>query len=159
MANPTHVELLKHSDMFRGLDEAELSRVTDLGEVASFGAGEVILEEDKRGKRCFFLLSGRVDIEIRPPFAAQSPQKLATVKRGDVFGELALVDGFLRSATCRAVEEVEALAFDNAALEALMEREPRIGFRVMRNIASVLSARIRTTNMKLRNALSDVFFY
>lgn len=159
MADPTHVELIKRSDMFRGLDDAELERVAALGEVVSFGPDDVILEEDQRGQRCYFVVNGRVDIEIRAPFAGQSPQKLATVKRGDVFGELALVDGFLRSATCRAAEEVEALAFDNAKLEALLEEEPKIGFRVMKNIAGVLSARIRTTNMKLRNAISDAFYY
>ena len=59
----------------------------------------------------------------------------------------------------RATEEVELLAFANEALERLMEEDPKIGYRIMRNVANVLSSRIRTTNMKLRNAISDIFFY
>ena len=46
-----------------------------------------------------------------------------------------------------------------AGLAKLMQEDPSTGYRVMRNIANVLAARIRTTNMKLRNAIADVFFY
>lgn len=152
-------ELLKRSDVFAGLDDAELERVAGLATRETFAEGTILVEEDKQGSSCFFLLAGRVDIEIAPPFAGRQPQKLATLKRGEMFGELALVDGFLRSATVRAAEAVELLLFDNAKLEALMGEDTAIGYRIMRNVANVLSGRIRTTNMKLRNALSDIFYY
>lgn len=152
-------ELLKRSDIFAGLEEAQLDAVCGLAERQRVPEGTVIVEEDQQGKTCYFIVEGRVDIEIRPPFSGRSPQKLATIKRGEMFGELALVDGFLRSATCRASEEVELLAFANEALERLMEEDPRIGYRIMRNVANVLSSRIRSTNTKLRNALADVFYY
>lgn len=154
-----NLELLKRSDIFGGLSDEQLGRVIELAEPQVFAEGQVILEEDQRGTRCYFMTAGRVDIEIRPPYAGRAPQKIATVKSGEMFGELSLVDGFLRSASARAVEPTEVITFDNAALEKLMEEDPRIGYRIMRNIANVLSARIRTTNMKLRNALSDVFYY
>ncbi len=154
-----NLELLKRSDIFGGLTDEQLGRVLDLAQPQVFGEGQVILEEDQRGTRCYFMTAGRVDIEIRPTFAGRGAQKIATVKSGEMFGELSLVDGFLRSASARAIEPTEVMAFDNAALERLMEEDPTIGYRIMRNIANVLSARIRTTNMKLRNALSDVFYY
>lgn len=154
-----NLELLKRSDVFGGLDDAQLTQVMGLAEPQVFGEGAAILEEDQRGTRCYFIVAGRVDIEIRPPFSGRAAQKIATLKGGDVFGELSLVDGFLRSATARAVEPTEVLGFENTALEKLMETDPRIGYRIMRNVANVLSSRIRTTNMKLRNAISDIFFY
>lgn len=153
------IELLKRSDMFGQLADEQLARVADLAEPQSYAENAVIVEEDQQGSRCFFVISGRVDIEIRPPYSGRGPQRIAQIKAGEVFGELSLVDGFLRSATARAVEPVEALVFDNKKLEALLEEDPRIGYRVMRNIANILSARIRTTNMKLRNAISDVLYY
>jgi CRP-like cAMP-binding protein len=154
-----NLDLLKRSDVFGGLTEEQLGRVLELARPEVFGEGAVIVEEDQKGTRCYFITQGRVDIELRASFSGRGPQRLATIKAGELFGELSLVDGFLRSATARAVEPTEALAFDNAELEALMEREPPIGYRIMRNIANVLSTRMRTTNMKLRNALSDVFYY
>ena len=152
-------ELLKRSDVFAGLDQAQLGRMIELGELRTFPEGETIVQEDRQGTSCFFLVSGRVDIEIQAAFAGRTPQKLATLKRGEMFGELSLVDGFLRSATARAAEPVEVLVFENEKVEALMAEDPAIGFRIMRNMANVLSSRIRSTNMKLRNALSDIFYY
>lgn len=154
-----HIDVLKRSDVFSGLSGEQLSAVAGLAEVKTYGEGDVIVEEDSKAETCFFLLAGRVDIEIRANYSGRGPQKLATLKRGEVFGELSLVDGFLRSATARAVDGVELLAFENTKLEALMKQDPAVGYQIMRNIANVLSSRIRSTNMKLRNALSDILYY
>lgn len=159
MSDDAVKDLLKRSDVFSGLGEPQIDAVMGLGTRETLPAGTVIVEEDKQGTSCFFLLQGRVDIEIRPPFAGGGPQKLATIKRGEMFGELSLVDGFLRSATARAADEIELLRFDNEALGKLMEEDTQIGYRIMKNVANVLSGRIRSTNMKLRNALSDIFYY
>ncbi|MGE0708862.1 MAG: Crp/Fnr family transcriptional regulator [Planctomycetota bacterium] len=157
MSDDDHKSLLKHSQVFDGLEDDELERVLALAKLQRFSEGQVIVEEDQQARTCYFLTQGRVDIEIRSPFGSRS-QRIATIKRGEVFGELSLVDGFLRSATARAVDEVEALAFDNQELEGLMDADPRIGYRIMRNVANVLSSRMRTTNMRLRNALSDLIY-
>ena len=160
MGDDSHRNLLKHSQVFEGLTDEQLDRVAALGEVETFPEDAVIVEEDKAGKSCYFVIQGRVDIEIRSPFGGSDKvQKIATIKRGEMFGELSLVDGFLRSASARAVEAIEVLAFENTRLEQLMEDDPRIGYQIMRNVANVLSSRIRTTNMKLRNTLSDILYY
>jgi CRP/FNR family transcriptional regulator, cyclic AMP receptor protein len=152
-------DLLARSDMFLALDEPQIQTVLDLGEVRTFSEGAVIVEEDEKAEACFLVLSGRVDIEVRATYSGRGPQKIATMKRGEVFGELSLVDGFLRSATARAVDSVEVLTFDNTKLEALMAADPALGYRIMKNVANILSGRIRVTNMKLRNALSDILYY
>ncbi len=154
-----HLEALKRSDVFAGLSDEQLASVAALGEQRTYEEGAVIVEEDTKAEACFFLMGGRVDIEVRASYSGRGPQKLATLKRGEMFGELSLVDGFLRSASARAVDAVELLAFDNAKLEGLMGEDPAAGYTIMRNIADVLSSRIRSTNMKLRNALSDILYY
>jgi len=155
----SHLDLLKRSDAFAGLSDAQLGKLTALAQPVSFAEGDVLLEEDQRGTRFFLITAGRVEVIVRAPFEGKQSQSLATLKAGEVVGELALVDGFLRSATGRAQEAVEALAFENKDVQALMEAEPAIGYRVMRNLAGQLAQRIRTTNMKLRNALGDIFYY
>ena len=152
-------ELLQASEIFAGLDEAQLERLAELAEEEAHPEGSVVVEEDTRGSACYFLLQGRVDVEIGSPLPGRAPQTLATLKKGESFGELSLVDGYLRSASVRAVAPIELLRFDSAAMETLMEEDPAIGYRVMRNVARVLATRIRSSNMKLRNALSDVLFY
>lgn len=150
-------ELLKRSQVFAGLDDDQLARLHALAEPCEFEENEVVVEEDKQGADCYFVVGGRVDIIVRQPFGSAS-QKIAQIKRGEMFGELSLVDGFLRSATAKASDPVAALRFSNAKLEQLMDDDPRIGFTIMRNLANVLSSRIRNTNMRLRNALSDILY-
>ena len=159
MTDEATFEALKRSDIFAGLEDDQLRAVLQLAREESYSEGVVIVEEDSKAEACFFLLQGRVDIEVRGAYSGRGPQKLATLKRGEMFGELSLIDGFLRSATARAVDPVTVLVFENRKLEALMDEDPRAGYRIMRNVANVLSARMRTMNMKLRNALSDILYF
>lgn len=152
-------ELLEKSAVFAHLSREQLARVEALGRRVSFQEGQLLLEEDTAGDGCFFLLEGRLEVEVRSPFAGRPPQRLATVHPGELVGELSLVDGHLRSASVRALEAGEALELSNEALLGLLEREPEIGYRVMKNLAHQLAQRIRSTNMKLRNALMDVLYY
>jgi CRP-like cAMP-binding protein len=154
-----HMDLLRRSDVFAGLSDAQLAKLTGLAHQTNFEEGEILLAEDERGGRFFLVTKGRVEIEVRAPFEGRAPQVLATIKAGEVLGELSLVDGFLRSATGRALEPVEALAFENKDVLELMADDTAIGYRVMRNLGAQLAQRIRTTNMKLRNALGDTFYY
>lgn len=153
------LELLRKSAVFAHLTPEQLARIEALGRRIAFDEGQLLLEEDTAGEGCYFLLEGRLEVEVRSPFAGRPPQKLATIHPGELVGELSLVDGHLRSASVRALETGAALEISNTALLALLEQDPAIGFRVMRNLAHQLSQRIRSTNMKLRNALMDVLYY
>ena len=152
-------DALAKSDVFQGLSDAHLALIEPLCKPATFEEGALVLEEDGRGGACFILVAGRVDIEIRPPFETKAPQRIATLKPGSLFGEVSLLDGFLRSANARASERSEVLAIDDKGLRALLEREPAIGFRVMKNLARILAERLRDMNMRLRNTLSEMLYY
>ena len=58
-----------------------------------------------------------------------------------------------------AAESLRAHVVDNYVKKVLMGEDPAVGYTIMRNMANVLSSRIRSTNMKLRNALSDILYY
>ncbi len=150
---------LKRSGVFQGLDDRELALIEALCDRKEIAEGTLILEEDGKGGQVFLLLSGRVDIEIRAPFDGKRAQKIATLRSGELFGEVSLVDGFLRSANARAAESCTVLCLDDKKLRALMESDPALGFKVMKNLARVLATRIRDTNMKLRNTLSEITYY
>lgn len=152
-------DALKRSGVFQGLDEGELERIEALCERKQFPEGALIVEEDGRGGQVFLLLTGRVDIEIRPPFDGKRAQKIATLRSGELFGEVSLVDGFLRSANARAAEACSVLSIDDSKLRAVMDADPALGFKVMKNLARILATRIRDTNMKLRNTLSEIQYY
>jgi CRP-like cAMP-binding protein len=152
-------EVLRRSGVFQGLSEEELARIEALCEKRDFAEGTLIVEEDGRADQIFVILTGRVDIEIRSPEGGKRAQKIATLRAGELFGEVSLVDGFLRSANARAADPCAVISIDDAKLRALMEAQPSLGYKVMKNLARVLAMRIRDTNLKLRNTLSEIQYY
>jgi CRP/FNR family transcriptional regulator, cyclic AMP receptor protein len=152
-------DALHRSGVFQGLDDKELAKIEALCERRVFPDGTLIVQEDQKGGQVFLLLAGRVNIEVRSPFEQGRTQTIATLRSGELFGEVSLADGFLRSANARAAEGCEVLSLDDAKLRAAMDADPALGYKVMKNLARVLATRIRDTNMKLRNTLSEITYY
>ncbi len=152
-------EAIRRSGVFQGLTDDELGRIDGLCEKRDFAENALIVEEDGKGGQTFIILSGRVDIEIRSPFDTTRAQKIATLRAGELFGEVSLVDGFLRSANARAADKCTVVSIDDAKLRAVMDGDPVLGYKVMKNVARVLATRIRDTNMKLRNTLTEIQYY
>jgi CRP-like cAMP-binding protein len=70
---------------------------------------------------------------------------------GQSFGEMALIDRGVRSATVRCVQDGTSLyVIPRQALLALCDRDPQIGYMLMRNIASDLSFKLRHRNLQVQ---------
>ncbi|HVY61432.1 MAG TPA: cyclic nucleotide-binding domain-containing protein [Planctomycetota bacterium] len=151
-------DALVKCELFRGLGDEDRARVFGLARACSFGDGAPIVREDEEAKELFLIVDGRADVQVRWPFKEGDSQQIGQVRRGDVIGEVALVDRCLRSATVRAVGPVEAVAVPNDALRRLCEESPPLGYRVMENVARLLAGRMRETNLKLRNTIANLIY-
>jgi len=151
-------ETLGECDLFRGTSDADRDRVIALGRRCRFEDGQVIVQEDEEAIEFFIIAEGRGEVEVKWPFSENGRHQIGVVKRGDLIGEIALVDRCLRSATVKALGSVEALAIPNDALRRLLDGSPPLGFRVMENVARLLARRIRETNMKLRNTIANLMY-
>ncbi len=149
---------LGRSDLFRGVTEADLDRLAALAKPRSFEDGAPIVREDEEAKELYLIVEGRAEVEVRWPFAEGESQQIGLIRRGDAIGEVTLVDRCLRSATVRALGRVDAVAIPNDGLRRACEEAPALGFRVMENIARLLAARIRETNLKLRNTIANLLY-
>jgi CRP-like cAMP-binding protein len=152
-------QLLQRSGIFMGLDDEQTEKVLALGQERQIALGQAIAEEEEDGTGVFLLLQGRVNVEMRHLFLGGQPQVLGTIESGETFAEMSLIDQRARSATCRAIEPVVVLHFENDDLETLMARTPEIGYRVMRNLAGLLATRLRNLNVKMQKAMIDIFYY
>jgi len=90
------------------------------------------------------VITGRADV-----LTADGQSVLATLTRGDVFGEMALLRSSLRVADVIAREPLEALVIDEAFLKRLRNRYPRVASRFFINIARILSDRLERANRRL----------
>ena len=105
-------EILKATPFFADvLDDAELKVLSDLAKNLSFDAGTELVKEDAAGQSMFVIVSGEASVTVHDEEGA-----VATLKKGDVFGEMSLLTGSPRNATVTATTAVELLEVDKAAL-------------------------------------------
>ena len=119
-----HEDMLKNVPIFSELGGRDLKRLSKLMVPRSFKAGEVIIKENDQAAGFFVIASGKVDV-VRGA-AGPNPQVLATLSSGDFFGEMALFEGYPRSATVTAAEDTECLAITRWDFTAEMRTHPEI---------------------------------
>ncbi|MCJ7511338.1 MAG: cyclic nucleotide-binding domain-containing protein [Anaerolineales bacterium] len=151
---------LRQSDIFFDLDEAQLEWIAAICREQGFASGQIIFEENSASDELYIILRGEVEILIDPslvsdqPEAVPRPTTIATLRRGQSFGEVALVDQGLRSASARsASHDTLLLVVPRDSLMALCGQHPDLGFRLMRNLAAELAVKIRSTDLRMREEL------
>ena len=149
------VHFLKQADIFYQFTPTQLELVANLCAEKTFNKGEIIFEENSSSKELYIITQGAVDILINPATARkdQTPGEtvVATLRRGQSFGEVALVDEGLRSATARAAQkDTKLLVILRDKLIMLCETYPQLGYRLMYNLAADLAMKIRNTDLKIR---------
>lgn len=133
--------------LFAGLRPAQARIVVLMGELRHFPPGAPIVRAGEQGSEMFVVLSGTTDVYVRHGFQRR---QVAEFRRGDVFGEMALVRNEERSADVEARDDVEALVVDERFLQRIQRRYPRIAAKVFLNLTRILSDRLQRMNERLR---------
>ncbi len=117
-----------------------LRRRGELGKV--YSDGEVIIAEGDEGDCMYVIQSGRVEA-----VTGSGPQELrvAVLEGGDFFGEMALFDKEVRSATVRALGEARVLTIDKRALLKRISEDPLLAM----NLLKTMSKRVRSLNERV----------
>ena len=144
---------LKKTELFGNLNDQQLEQIQAIAKSGSISSGNFLIQEDDLGKSMYLILEGRVDVHMSIPNSEDS-EVIATLKDGDVVGELVLVGRSRRSAHVTAKDDVRALVWTTDELIQLLEENHEIGYVVMKNLAKLLAARLTSTNLALRNVLT-----
>jgi len=128
--------------LFRGLDDGDIYHLARIGRVLHFPSGERLVRQGTEGDRFFLAIGGGMR-------ALVNGVEVGRIAAGETAGELALVDAGVRSADVVADGEVEAVEIRCEDFHALIDRRPRIGSVVMRNLAVILGERLRRANLDL----------
>jgi CRP/FNR family transcriptional regulator, cyclic AMP receptor protein len=123
--------MLKELPLFEGMSSRHLRRIP--ARAKRYGAGETIVRAGDPGNAFYVILAGQVRVE--PPTG--SP---LTLKAGDSFGEMALLDGAPRSADILAAREVTVMVIGRAGFTKLLRSEPQIAMTLLRTLAGRLRA-------------------
>lgn len=146
---------LRDADVFYNLTTEQLGRIAEICNERHLNKGTILFCENNPGDEMYLVAQGAVDILVDPAMLGLEtdvrPTKVATMRKGQIFGEMALVDEGLRSATAQVAEpDTVLLAIRRQDLFALCESDYRLGYRIMRNIAVDLAFKMRSTDLMVR---------
>lgn len=145
-------ELFRQVPLFAGLEDEDLESLIAVANRRKYPKDGVIFFENDVGDALFMILSGRIKVTILSDDGREII--LAMLSDADFFGEMSLLDNEPRSATAISLQETEMVVLHQRDFLTIVEKRPR----VLINLLSVLSARLRKANQQIGNlALHDVY--
>jgi CRP/FNR family cyclic AMP-dependent transcriptional regulator len=161
-------KFLQGIPILQNLDESELRTFLGIARRVQFPRGKVILKEGEGGDTLYIIEKGTVEVSktlvmklAREDF--QDRDKVLTKLSAEdhaIFGEVALFEQNKRTATVVALTDCRLLEISKSDFLGLAEQNPRVGYKITRNIAQLLCSRLRKADedtIKLTTALSMAF--
>ncbi|MGH2450510.1 MAG: cyclic nucleotide-binding domain-containing protein [Candidatus Limnocylindria bacterium] len=140
---PKQTDFLKRVRLFEDLDDRSLESIANAAIEQSYAPGQEVVRQGDTGVGAFIIRSGKV--EILQEHGGQQ-HKIGELGPGDVFGEMALLDEFPRSATVRAKEPTTVLGIQRWHFRGILESHPQLAV----NLLPVLTRRIRNAEKHIR---------
>jgi CRP-like cAMP-binding protein len=120
------VDVLARLPLFAGVPRRRLRKIAELAEFREYEPHSVIVQTGDAPDGFYVVLAGR---------AKRTGSKSGLLGPGDYFGEMALLDGGVRSATIVAVTELQTMRLPRVPFIALLEREPQIAIGMLGGLA------------------------
>lgn len=127
---------------FRFLEEEDIPLLSPFFDCRQVAAGETLWEEGGDCNYLVFVIDGRLEIKKETEFKG----KLVIVGvygRGNVAGELCLLDGSPRAVTVAALEDCNLLLLTRDRFEALLQEHPLLGIKLLKGMLLAVSVRLR----------------
>jgi CRP-like cAMP-binding protein len=144
-------ELLRTPHAVRQLDVAEATAVVSQMQLVYYPEGSMLFREGDESHSSYMLLvlDGWVSVDTGLPNGPDSVS-VAVLGPGSIIGEMALLDGAPRSASCIANSPVQAAGLSRVGLERLLDEDPRVAARLMVALATRISDRLRGLSKQLQ---------
>ena len=152
------VTVLKQADIFYELTTTQLELIASICEERHYQTGDIIIAENSVGEELYVIANGEVEIQVDSALISGGKSTglltIATLRRGQSFGEVALVDEGRRSAAARCAQhDTHLIVIPRDKLMLLCDTYPQLGYRLMRNLAADLAMKIRNTDLQVREQL------
>jgi CRP/FNR family transcriptional regulator len=126
-------EVVHHIPLFAGLPDEQVAEVAQLFKERRFAAGDAVIREGSGGAAFFLIDSGEAVVTVRG-------EERARLGKGDSFGELAMIDEGVRSATVTAATELVCWGLTYWDFRPLVEQNGPIGWNLLQALARRLRA-------------------
>ena len=148
--------LLRQVAIFKDLDDDELTPFAEVCKEQEFLSGEYVFREGEAGNRLYLIVEGEVRISRTIPGSGE--EALAVLKRGALFGEMAVFDRSERSTDAISNGGTKVLTIARADFEMVLDFNREVAYKVLWSVVRLLSGRLRSTNDSLRSFLAMSMF-
>lgn len=138
-------KILLNIPVFQNLNHHDLRAIKRILHQREYGTNEAIFNQGDVGLGMYIIVRGEVEIICNP-----GRHVLAELQDGDFFGELALLDEAPRSATAVAKKPCVLLCFFKPELLDIINRNPKLGGKILFRLAWTIGERLKSTNEKIR---------
>ena len=145
--------LIPRCRLLENFSAPEVRLFAQFMEVYRADPGVEIIREGDGGDFMLMVLEGEVEVHKRDRW--NTPQLLATVEAGRTLGEMSMIDGQARFATCIATAPLVIAVLDRENLARIIVEQPLLGAKILMELVLVLSQRLRATSQRLLGLMDE----
>jgi CRP-like cAMP-binding protein len=140
-------DMIGHSRFFADFTREDIQRLTAFMQIYRAEATQMIIREGDVDDYMLLIIQGKV--EIVKTDSHRNLQPMTTVGPGATLGEMSMIDGEARFATCMALEPTTFAVLSRDSLVQIILEEPALGSKVLVKFVTLLSQRLRQTSSNL----------
>jgi CRP-like cAMP-binding protein len=148
----TRISVIRGCEFFSDLTSAELNTLAGFVELRAFRAGERVFLEGDSATWMAFVVDGKFSITKQG--TSQQPIAVTREFKSRILGEMALLDGENRSATCTTASVAKLIVMSSAEFERMSNTVPGLALKILRDIAKLVSRRLRVASGMIVEAAS-----
>ena len=139
--------MISYSPMFENFNLAEIRLLSHFMQVYRAEPGIEIIREGEPGDFMMLIIEGRIEVFKQDRWNA--PRLIALIDAGKTLGEMSMIDGEPRFATCVAAERCMIAVLTRESLARIILEQPILGSKILMELVLMLSQRLRQTSSRL----------
>ena len=145
--------LIPKCDLLENFSPAEVRLLAHFMDVYQAPLGTEIIREGEGGDFMLMLIEGSVEVHKRDRW--NTSQLIAVVEAGKTLGEMSMIDGEPRFATCIAAQPTVLAVLDRENLARIIVEQPMLGAKILMELVLMLSQRLRSTSARLLHLMDE----
>ena len=144
--------MIEGAQMFKDFSRQEIQNISHYARAYEVEKGNAVFREGEKGTFMCLLVDGRIDVMKEGD--GRELKKITTIRPGKTMGEMSVIDDMPYSATAIAAEKVTLVLITKMNFDRMLEEQPVLGVKIFRQIARLISLRLRQTTGVLLDYLS-----
>jgi len=144
--------MVERAQMFKDFTRQEIQTLCNYARAYEVEQGNAVFREGEKGTFLCLLVDGRIDIYKESD--SRELKKITTIRPGKTMGEMSVIDDMPYSATAIAAEKVTLVLITKMNFDRLLDEQPLLGIKMFKQIARLISLRLRQTTGVLLDYLS-----